>query len=185
MLRAADRGSPSSAFNAGVMYERGFVVDRDLARAAQWYRRAADTGYAEAEHNLALLLREGKGVPRDGAQAIQLLRAAARQGMTASMFTLGDIYETGDAAPRDNAAAAAWFSITAAFELQTNKGRTTTLGTRAAQRSESLRRLMTPEEVVHAREVGEREYHAIVEALSPAPKPMPAPALPDPASSKR
>ncbi|MBV8394518.1 MAG: sel1 repeat family protein [Alphaproteobacteria bacterium] len=184
-LRAAERGSAQAAFNAGVMYERGFVVERDDAKAAQWYRRSADLGFAEARHNLALMLRTGKGVPRDGAQAIQLLRTAARQGMTASMFTLGDIYETGDAAPKDIAAAAAWFSITAAVESQNNKDGETTLAVRAGQRAEALQRLLTPEELAKARETAQNEYHAIVAALSPNPKdegkPLPEPALPDPA----
>src|SRR5476649_2261279 len=40
MLRAAERGSTQAAFNVAVMYERGFAVPRDSARAVQWYRRA-------------------------------------------------------------------------------------------------------------------------------------------------
>ena len=40
LLRAAQRGSAQSAFNVAVMYERGFVVERDSARAIEWYRKA-------------------------------------------------------------------------------------------------------------------------------------------------
>lgn len=184
-LRAAERGSALSAFNAGVMYERGFIVERDDAKAVDWYRRAADAGYAEARHNLALMLRVGKGTARDGTQAVQLLRAAARQGMVASMFTLGDIYETGDAAPKDNAMATAWFSITAAVDSQANKGTDTPLAARARQRGESLQRQLTPEELARAHEIAQNEYHAIVAALSPQPstepRALPQPALPNPA----
>ncbi|CAN5904984.1 hypothetical protein BH11PSE3_BH11PSE3_17530 [soil metagenome] len=66
LLRAAQRGSAQSAFNVGVMYERGFVVERDSTKAIEWYRKAVDANVAMAKHNLALLLRDGKGAPRNG-----------------------------------------------------------------------------------------------------------------------
>jgi TPR repeat protein len=178
MLRAAERGSTQAAFNVAVMYERGFAMPRDSARAVQWYRRAADAGLAMARHNLALLLRDGKGVPRDGAQAVTLLRAAARQGMTASMFILGDVYETGDAAPKDAATAAAWFSITAAFERQANPDKDTPLARTAVQRSQALQRFLTPGELARAQEIAQREYRGIADGLA-----LPRPALPAPAPS--
>jgi len=183
MLRAAERGSAQAAYNVGVMYERGFVVERDSTRAAQWYRRAADANLPSAQHNLALMLRDGKGVPRDGALAVVLLRAAAHKGMTASMFMLGDIFETGDAAAKDPARAAAWFAITAAFEHQNSAGRDTQLARTAMQRSEALERTMTPAEMEHARDIGQDEYRQIVEAMSPPPVPkaLPAATLPPPA----
>jgi TPR repeat protein len=58
LLRAAQRGSAQSAFNVGVMYERGFVVERDLTKAIEWYRKAVEANLPMAKHNLALLLRE-------------------------------------------------------------------------------------------------------------------------------
>ena len=100
LLRAAQRGSAQSAFNVGVMYERGFVVERDSTHAVEWYRKAVEANLPMAKHHLALMLREGKGAPRNGQEAVDLLRSASRQGMTASMFTLGDIYERGDDGPR-------------------------------------------------------------------------------------
>ena len=184
MLRAAERGSTQAAFNIAVMYERGFAVPRDSARAVQWYRRAAEAGLAVARHNLALLLRDGKGVPRDGAQAVTLLRSAARQGMTASMYMLGDVYETGDAAPKDAATAAAWFSITAAFDQQANPGKDTPLARTAVQRSQALQRFLTPSELARAQEIAQREYRGIADGLAlprpslPAPVPSPSPPSP-------
>jgi hypothetical protein len=86
LLRAAQRGSAQSAFNVGVMYERGFVVERDSTKAIEWYRKAVDANLPMAKHNLALLLRDGKGAPRNGKEAVELLRSASRQGMVASMF---------------------------------------------------------------------------------------------------
>lgn len=184
LIRAAELGSPQAAFNVGIMYERGFVVERNSTRAAQWYRRAAAQGLAVAKHNLALLLRDGRGLPRNGQEALDLLHSAARQGMSASMFTLGDIYEHGDAAPKDQAAALAWFAITAEFERQINHGSETPLGRTAEQRSQALQRTLTPAELQRAQELGQTEFRQIVEALSPSKPEKPAPPTePPPAQS--
>lgn len=186
MLRAAELGSSEAAFNVGVMYENGFVVERNSTHAAEWYRRAADKGLPVAEHNLALLLRQGKGVPRDGEQAIKLLLAAAHQGMTASMFALGDIYEQGDAAPKDTAAAVAWFTLADQFERRSHGDKETPLAKNATQRAQDLRRIMTATELQRAQDLGQREIQQIVDATSAsrqAPGQLPASALPAPAPS--
>ncbi|HEY6982126.1 MAG TPA: SEL1-like repeat protein [Reyranella sp.] len=186
MLHAAELGSSQAAFNVGVMYENGFVVERSSTRAVEWYRRAANTGLPVAEHNLALMLRDGKGAPRDGTEAIKLLLAAAHQGMTASMFALGDIYEQGDAAPKDAAAAVAWFGLAAQFERRAHDGKETSLARNAMRRSQDLRRVMAPAELQRAQELGQREIAQIAEATSSArqePGRLPAPAFPAPAPS--
>jgi TPR repeat protein len=179
LLRAAEAGSPQAAFNVGVIYERGFVVERDSARAVEWYRKAANGNVAAAKHNLALLLRDGKGAARDGKQAIELLRSAARQGMAASMFSLGDIYERGDVGPKDLATALAWFAIAAEFERQTNRGEDTPLAKTAQQRTQSLQRALAPAELERAQQTGQNEFRKIVEALAPA-KPAAPPVEPAP-----
>ena len=183
LLRAAQLGSAQSAFNVAVMYERGFVVERDSTRAIEWYRKAVDANLPVAKHNLALLLRDGKGAARDGKEAVELLRSAARQGMAASMFTLGDIHERGDAAPKDSAMALAWFAIAAEFERQTNRGAESALAKTAAQRAETLQRIMTPPELERAQKIGQSEFKLIVEALSPPEPPSKDPAAAETATA--
>jgi TPR repeat protein/peptidoglycan hydrolase-like protein with peptidoglycan-binding domain len=187
LLRAAQRGSAQSAFNVAVMYERGFVVERDSTKAIEWYRKAVDANVPMAKHNLALLLRDGKGAPRNGQEAVVLLRSAARQGMAASMFSLGDIYERGDAGTKDPAIALAWFAIAAEFERQTS-GNESALAKVARQRAEVLQRILLPGELERAQQFGQAEFKQIVEALQP-PKPAPAPAettaMPRPALPER
>ena len=176
LLRAAQRGSAQSAFNVGVMYERGFVVERDSTKAIEWYRKAVDANLPMAKHNLALLLRDGKGAPRNVKEAVELLRSAARQGMTASMFTLGDIYERGDGDVKDPAIALAWFAITAEFEHQTNRGGESQLMKIASQRVQALQRILLPGELERAQQFGQAEFKQIVEALQPPKPPPPTPA---------
>jgi peptidoglycan hydrolase-like protein with peptidoglycan-binding domain len=190
LLRAAQHGSAQSAFNVGVMYERGFVVERDSTRAVAWYRKAADANWPMAKHHLALMLRDGKGAPRNAPETVELLRAASRQGLAVSMFTLGDIYERGDVLPKDPAMALAWYAITAEFERQTNRGGDNALAKTAEQRAQVLRSTLLPGDLERAQQASQREFKEIVEALQP-PKPppplepsalppaaLPAPALP-------
>jgi TPR repeat protein len=176
LLRAAQRGSAQAAFNVGVMYERGFVVERDSTRAVEWYRKAVEANLPMAKHNLALLLRDGKGAPRNGKEALDLLRSASRQGMAASMFALGDIYERGDATAKDPAMALAWFAITAEFERQTNRNGESALANTALQRAQALQRVLLPGELERAQQVGQSEFKQIVEALQPPKPPPPEPA---------
>jgi hypothetical protein len=179
LLRAAEAGSPSAAFNVGVMYERGFVVERDPNKAVEWYRKAVDGNIAVAKHNLALLLRDGKGVPRDGKKAVELLLSAARQGMTGSMFLLGDIYERGDAAPEDAPLALAWFAITVEFERQAHHDTETQLEKVAQQRVETLKRVLKPAELERAEKIGRAEFEQILAALGlPKPEPPPDSSIP-------
>jgi TPR repeat protein/peptidoglycan hydrolase-like protein with peptidoglycan-binding domain len=174
LLRAAQHGSAQSAFNVGVMYERGFVVERDSTKAIEWYRKGVEANLPMAKHNLALLLRDGKGAPRNGKEAIELLRSASRQGMTASMFSLGDIYERGDAVQKDPAMALAWFAIAAEFERQTNRTGESALAKTATQRAQALQRTLMPGDLTRAQQYGQSEFKQIVEALQP-PKPPAAP----------
>jgi hypothetical protein len=176
LLRAAQRGSAQAAFNVGVMYERGFIFERDSTRAVEWYRKAAEADLPMAKHNLALLLRDGKGAPRNGKEALDLLRSASRQGMAASMVALGDIYERGDATAKDPAMALAWFAITAEFERQTNRNGESALAKTALQRAQALQRIMLPGELERAQQVGQSEFKQIVEALQPTKPPPTKPA---------
>ena len=191
LLRAAQHGSAQSAFNVGVMYERGFVVERDSTRAVEWYRKASEANLPIAKQHLALMLREGKGVARNGQEAVDLLHAASRQGLAVSMFTLGDIYERGDLVPKDPAMALAWYAITSEFDRQTNRGGgDNAVAKTAAQRAQALRSTLLPGDLERAQQAGQREFKQIVEALQPPkpppplvpsdlpPAPLPTPALP-------
>ncbi|MBV8193028.1 MAG: SEL1-like repeat protein [Alphaproteobacteria bacterium] len=190
LLRAADHGSARAAFNAGVMYERGFVVERDPARAIGWYRTAVQAGdLPMAKYNLALMLRDGRGALRDGQDAADLLRGAARQGMAAAMFALGDLYDRGEAVVRDPAGALAWFAITTEFERQANRSEST-LAKAAAQRVQTLRRTLLPSDLERAQEVGQNEFKQIIESLqagksTPPQASPPAPPATPPSTAPR
>ena len=63
------------------MHEHGQGGAKDIAAAADWYRRAAATGLARARLNLGVLLVRGDGVPKDLIEAWALFDLAAAQGL--------------------------------------------------------------------------------------------------------
>ncbi len=65
----AEQGDARATFLIGYMYEKGFDVDTDNAKAAEWYGRAAELGNPYAQNNLGVHYRYGRGVPKDLVQA--------------------------------------------------------------------------------------------------------------------
>lgn len=76
----AELGDATAQYHLAVLYEDGQGVDKDLARAAHWYRQAADQGDVDAYFALGMLHAKGKGVARDMSQAYFWLDQAAAYG---------------------------------------------------------------------------------------------------------
>ena len=64
----------------GEHFETGFIVERDLSKAALYYRLAANKGLATAQKNLGRCHHHGWGVPRDPSKAMLWYERAAVQG---------------------------------------------------------------------------------------------------------
>jgi hypothetical protein len=52
-------------FDLGLLYARGWGVEKDQNEALRWYRKAAEQGDRQAQYNLAAAYFEGDGVPVD------------------------------------------------------------------------------------------------------------------------
>lgn len=110
----AKSGDASAQYNMGVLYDRGYGVDRDYAKARQWYEKAAAQHYARAEHNLGIMYEAGKGVPRDLGKAAHWFRRGADDGQTASQNNLAVLYMKGEGVPQNTGKAAFWAARAAA-----------------------------------------------------------------------
>lgn len=77
---SALRDDKEAQYQIGVMYERGIGVEKDQAKAAEWYEKSAWQGYMDAQYNLALMYASGRGVDKDLDRAMIWLAKAARQG---------------------------------------------------------------------------------------------------------
>jgi len=90
-LPLAELGDAEAQYNLGVMYDQGASVDRDLDKAASWYRKAAEQGFLDAQTNLGMMYYRGEGVSSDSTEAARWLRLAADKGDTEAAALLEQI----------------------------------------------------------------------------------------------
>ncbi len=109
LTETAKKGDPEAMFNLGVMYAKGDGVEKDPAKACQWYEKAAEAGHAGAMFNLGVMYAKGDGVEKDPAKARQWWQKAAEAGHAGAMFNLGLMYAKGDGVEKAPAKARQWW----------------------------------------------------------------------------
>lgn len=103
-----------ASFTLARMYEEGFGVDKDPAKARRWYQKTADLGYVPALSILGKYALAGTAGTRDAAKALAYFKEAAELGYVPAMYYTGKLYYQGDdGVPQDFAKAAAWFDAAA------------------------------------------------------------------------
>src|SRR5262249_25003566 len=96
-LQAAALGSADAQHLCGVMYQRGEIVTRDVAKAVSFYSTAAEQGHVAAMRDLATILRHGLDtVATDEKRALKLYRAAAEKGDPGSLCAIGQMVLHGE-----------------------------------------------------------------------------------------
>jgi len=79
-LEAAETGSATAMSYLGWLYEEGHGVERDGARAAEWYGKAALAGAHDFSVKLGWMYLSGDGVPRDREAAEAWFRRGIEAG---------------------------------------------------------------------------------------------------------
>jgi TPR repeat protein len=115
LTKAAESGDPTAKSKLGDFYSTGQGgVQKDLARAVQYYKEAALAGVITAQYNLGCLFLTGDGVPKNPLQAEALFRAAAEKGFVMAMVNLAQMYRTGyGEVPQDLETARKWLELAA------------------------------------------------------------------------
>lgn len=112
-IDAAEKGS-ANAFNAiALYYYQGHGYERNLQKAAQWFRYAADMGYASAQRNLGDCYLRGEGVPQDNKQAFYWYKQAAEKQNVKAMVKLGKCYADGIGVKKNEKQAKYWLDLAA------------------------------------------------------------------------
>ena len=88
LVSAAEQGDAAAQFALGSCYQFGYGIEKDYAKAAQWYEAAAKQGVPDAQFNLAKLYEVGFGVEMNKEKAIEWHTKAAEQGYALSKQSL-------------------------------------------------------------------------------------------------
>ncbi|MBA2435534.1 MAG: sel1 repeat family protein [Chthoniobacterales bacterium] len=92
----------------GDAYSKGWGIDKNREKAAQWFKRAADEGHVGAMVRLGMILQHPE-TPESHGQAIEWYRRAAGEGDPSGMVHLGFAYREGRGVAEDSAEAVRWF----------------------------------------------------------------------------
>jgi TPR repeat protein len=106
---AAETGYPRAQYQLGFLFYHGFGVEKDVDRAAYWFRRAAEQGDLDGQNMLGTSYREGRGVEQDYDEALRWYHSAAEQGLWDAHYNLGFMYQQGYGVLKDMLAAASWY----------------------------------------------------------------------------
>jgi TPR repeat protein len=89
----AAAGDTAAMHRLALAYFNGDGVEKDLPKAAQWFRAAAEKGVVPAQHNLALMYAAGSGAARDPVEACAWFSVAATGGDAEADKALRDIWK--------------------------------------------------------------------------------------------
>jgi TPR repeat protein len=109
VLVKAQKGDADSQVLVGVEKDVGCKSEKNLAEAAEWFRKAAVQNNVLAQVFLADHYRFGRGVKKSTKDAIHWYKKAAEKGNAVAESHLGGIYFWGDGVNKDFNEAAEWY----------------------------------------------------------------------------
>lgn len=104
----ASQGNAEAQFDLANMYRAGNGVERDDARALDWYQKAAAQGHAKAQYNLGAMYMSGRGTKQNYIAAASWTRKSAEQGFALAQYAMSDFYFKGLGVAIDDVAGAQW-----------------------------------------------------------------------------
>jgi TPR repeat protein len=79
----------------GDCYQIGFGVEKDEAKAVEWFSKAAAQGHAWSQYQMGICLYNGRGIPKDTDRAIEMWRRSAAQGFHLAVGVLEQLKNEG------------------------------------------------------------------------------------------
>ncbi|MSR87022.1 sel1 repeat family protein [Candidatus Peribacteria bacterium] len=125
VLVMALNGNHVAEFELGAMLHDGDGVDRDYAKALEWYEKAATAGNRQAMFNIGLMEKNGEGGEQDLAKARTWFVRASDAGDVRGTFQLAQMSYFGQATAQDYAKAFSYYTKAAMAglpEAQMNVG---------------------------------------------------------------
>lgn len=79
LQKKAENGDTIAQTQLGIEYMKGEAVEKDMAKAIEWWTKAAEQGYTEAQYKLGVCHQFGYGVKRSNERARHWYEQAAKQ----------------------------------------------------------------------------------------------------------
>ena len=102
-------GVAEAQFQLAVLYDNGVGVEKNLQKAAQWFRKAANQGHVLAQYSLSVCYDTGSGVEKDAAKAFEWCMKSAKKGFAQAQYNVGVCYRNGDGVDMNIEKAAEWY----------------------------------------------------------------------------
>ena len=99
---------PAAQVAEGDRYYNGEGIEKDFAKAVEWYEKAALQGYAEGQYYLGYCYYEGEGVEQNFSKAAELYIKASEQGYARAQQKLAICYFMGEGVDQDIDKAFEW-----------------------------------------------------------------------------
>jgi len=110
----ADSKSPAAQYELGWMSETGNGLQKDIGKAAYWYKLSAGQHYAQAETAYARLLQSGRvGGSPDPSGAARYYAAGSNDGDPQAMYELGLVTQSGTGVRKNPVTAEKLFFLSA------------------------------------------------------------------------
>ena len=106
--KSAEKGWPAAQYNLGLLYEQGYYVEEDGAKAFEWYLKAAKQKSTEGMTSVGMCYYKGIGVTPDLDKALSWLNKAAEEKDSRAQLLLAEIYAK-DNRCKDKDKALLWF----------------------------------------------------------------------------
>jgi len=114
--QSAEQGWPAAQYNLGLLYEQGYYVDEDGAKAFEWYLKAAMQGSTEGMTSVGMCYYKGIGITPDLDKALAWLNKAAVSKDARAQLLLAEIYAK-DNRCKDKDKALFWFCEVANHDM--------------------------------------------------------------------
>lgn len=109
LAKAAQKGHILASYELSRLYDKGELVEKDIAVEREFLEKAASGGNMTAEFLLGLYHQIGSGVDKDLYRSTELFRRAAVQGVAAAEYEMGDARYYGYGIEKDTKLAVMWF----------------------------------------------------------------------------
>lgn len=93
LRQKAEKGDSVAQTMLGVEYMKGDLVEKDLCKAIEWWKKAAEKGYAEAEYKLGVCYHFGFGIKKSHKLARYWYEKAANQQHKSAKVALKTLNE--------------------------------------------------------------------------------------------